>query len=135
MLRGTGLRYTRQRGEVLDLFRQSDTALTQVELEKRLPPQFDRITLYRILRSFEASGLLHKVLEDSGTTRFALCGGGCSEHEHHDEHVHFRCSSCTKTICLPQVAIPAVKLPNGYTFVEAKLLIEGTCPDCLTASH
>lgn len=131
LLRGTGLRYTRQRGEVLEHFRQSDTALTQAELEKLLPEQFDRITLYRILRSFESSGLLHKVLDDSGTTRFALCGTGCSEHEHHDEHVHFRCAQCTKTVCLSEVAIPTVKLPKGYAFAEAKLLIEGTCPDCL----
>ena len=131
MLRGTGLRYTRQRGEVLNLFREHDTALTQAELEKLLPEQFDRITLYRILRSFEASGLLHKVLDDSGTTRFALCGTGCSEHEHHDEHVHFRCSNCGKTLCLPEVAIPAVQLPKGFRFGEANLLIDGTCSDCV----
>lgn len=135
MLKGTGLRFTRQRGEVLHLFREHDNALTQAELEKLLPTQFDRITLYRILRSFEASGLLHKVLDDTGTTRFALCGTGCSEHEHHDEHVHFRCSNCTKTLCLPEVAIPAIRLPNGYAFSEAKLLIEGTCPDCVPASN
>ncbi|MBW3544713.1 MAG: transcriptional repressor [Bacteroidetes bacterium] len=134
MLRGTGLRYTRQRGEVLHLFRQHDTALTQADLEKMLPAPFDRITLYRILRSFEASGLLHKVLDDSGTTRFALCGIGCSEHEHHDEHVHFRCTNCSKTLCLPEISIPAVKLPQGYVFGEAKLLIEGICPECL-AGH
>lgn len=131
MLKGTGLRYTRQRGEVLHLFRAYDTALTQADLEKLLPSQFDRITLYRILRSFEASGLLHKVLDDSGTTRFALCRTGCSEHAHHDEHVHFRCSDCGKTLCLPEVAIPDVMLPHGYAFGNAKLLIDGTCPDCL----
>lgn len=135
MLRGTGLRYTRQRGEVLHLFREHDTALTQAELEKMLPSQFDRITLYRILRSFEASGLLHKVLDDSGTTRFALCRTGCSEHEHHDEHVHFRCSSCAKTLCLPEVAIPVVKLPQGYVFGDAKLLIDGICPECIQSSN
>ena len=131
MLKGTGLRYTRQRGEVLHLFRAYDTALTQADLEKLLPSQFDRITLYRSLRSFEASGLLHKVLDDSGTTRFALCRTGCSEHAHHDEHVHFRCSDCGKTLCLPEVAIPDVMLPQGYAFGNAKLLIDGTCPDCL----
>ncbi len=135
MLRGTGLRYTKQRGEVLQLFREHDTALTQAELEKMLPSQFDRITLYRILRSFEASGLLHKVLDDSGTTRFALCRTGCSEHEHHDEHVHFRCSSCSKTLCLPEVAIPDVKLPKGYVFGDAKLLIDGICPECVISSN
>lgn len=135
MLRDSGLRYTRQRGEVLHLFREHDTALTQNELEKKLPEQFDRITLYRILRSFEASGLLHKVLDDSGTTRFALCGTTCSEHEHHDEHVHFRCTNCAKTLCLPQVAIPSIHLPQGFISSEAKLLIDGLCPNCAAISN
>ena len=135
ILRDSGLRFTRQRGEVLQLFRKNDTALTQSDLEKKLPEQFDRITLYRILRSFEASGLLHKVLDDSGTTRFALCGTACSEHEHHDEHVHFRCTSCSRTLCLPEVAIPAIKLPQGFVTNEAKLLIDGLCPDCARSGN
>lgn len=130
ILQKAGLRLTRQRSEVLEVFNDKKTALSQADIEKVLPPQFDRITLYRILRSFESSGILHKVLDDSGTTRFALCGNHCSEEEHQHEHVHFKCSSCEKIQCLEEVEIPEVRLPDGYVFTEAKLLVEGICRHC-----
>lgn len=129
-LRSAGLRYTQPRASVLKLFQQYEKALAQADLEKMLPEEFDRITLYRILRSFEANGLLHKVPDDQGVNKFALCGHACSEHLHHDEHVHFRCINCDKTICLPETAIPVLNLPKGYTAEESKLLVEGTCAEC-----
>lgn len=130
ILQKSGLRLTRQRADVLNVFDHKNEALSQADIEKVLPEQFDRITLYRILRSFEAHGILHKVLDDGGTTRFALCGHQCSEEEHQHEHVHFKCSSCDKIQCLEDVHIPAITLPNGYTFTEAKLLVEGVCKSC-----
>jgi Fur family ferric uptake transcriptional regulator len=131
-LRGAGLRFTQPRAEVLQLFNKHDTALAQADLEKMLPQDFDRITLYRILRSFEANGLLHKVPDDNGTNRFALCGHSCSEDLHHDEHVHFRCTSCGKTLCLSHTPIPKLQLPQGYEASEAKLLVDGVCAGCNT---
>lgn len=130
LLQKSGLRLTRQRAEVLTIFSDKKVALTQADIEKVLPAQFDRITLYRILRSFEANGILHKVLDDSGTTRFALCGDNCHEKDHQHQHVHFKCTSCEEIQCLEQVEIPPISLPKGYIFGEAKLLVEGTCRSC-----
>lgn len=130
LLQKSGLRLTRQRAEVLTIFSDKKVALTQADIEKVLPAHFDRITLYRILRSFEANGILHKVLDDSGTTRFALCGDNCNEKDHKHEHVHFKCTSCEEIQCLEQVEIPDIPLPKGFTFGEAKLLVEGICSNC-----
>lgn len=130
ILQKTGLRFTRQRADVLTIFSSKKEALSQADIEKDLPAHFDRITLYRILRSLEANGILHKVLDDSGATRFALCGEMCSEKEHQHEHVHFKCNSCEKIQCLEDVEIPQIKLPGGYVFREAKLLVEGVCNRC-----
>lgn len=124
------MRFTRQRADVLTIFDHKKEALSQADIEKDLPEQFDRITLYRILRSLEANGILHKVPEDSGATRFALCGDNCNEKEHQHEHVHFKCTGCGKIQCLEAVEIPAIKLPGGYIFKEAKLLVEGICNKC-----
>lgn len=130
ILQKSGLRYTRQRADVLTIFDHKKEALSQGDIEKDLPAHFDRITLYRILRSLESNGILHKVLDDSGATRFALCGDTCSEKEHQHEHVHFKCINCEKIQCLEDVEIPQIKLPGGYVFREAKLLVEGTCKSC-----
>lgn len=130
ILQRSGLRVTRQRTDVLHIFDNKKVALSQADIEKSLPAHFDRITLYRILRSLEANNILHKVLDDSGTSRYALCGDNCSEKEHQHEHVHFKCTSCEKIQCLEEVEIPPVKLPQGFLFGEAKLLVEGTCKSC-----
>lgn len=130
ILQKSGLRYTRQRADVLTIFDNKKEALSQGDIEKDLPAHFDRITLYRILRSLESNGILHKVLDDSGATRFALCGETCKEEEHQHEHVHFKCTSCDKIQCLEDVEIPNIQLPGGYIFKEAKLLVEGTCKSC-----
>ncbi len=130
ILQKTGLRYTRQRAEVLSILDQKKEALTQADIEKDLPESFDRITLYRILRSLEANGILHKVLDDGGTTRYALCGTTCTEKKHQHEHVHFKCTSCEKIQCLSDTQIPDIRLPEGFVFGEAKLLVEGVCKSC-----
>ena len=130
ILQKTGLRFTRQRADVLSIFENKKEALTQADIEKDLPESFDRITLYRILRSLEAHGILHKVLDDGGTSRFALCGHTCTEKKHQHEHVHFKCTSCEKIQCLEDTGIPAIRLPDGFVFGEAKLLVEGICKDC-----
>lgn len=130
ILQHAGLRYTRQRAQILQVFENKRIALSQAEIEKVLDAGFDRITLYRILRSFEAHGLLHKVLEDGGTQRFALCSERCSEEEHQHEHIHFKCVDCEEITCLEDIRIPAIKLPEGYTYGEAKLLVEGKCRAC-----
>ena len=124
------MRFTRQRADVLTILGDKKEALTQADIEKDLPDSFDRITLYRILRSLEGNGILHKVLDDSGTTRFALCGTGCSEKKHQHEHVHFKCTSCEKIQCLENTQIPSIHLPEGFVFGEAKLLVEGVCKSC-----
>lgn len=132
ILQKSGLRFTKQRADVLTIFDHKKEALSQADIEKDLPAHFDRITLYRILRSLEAHGILHKVLDDSGATRFALCGDMCSEKEHQHEHVHFKCTSCDKIQCLEDVEIPKIQLPGGFVFGEAKLLVEGVCRSCST---
>lgn len=130
LLQQAGLRYTRQRAEVLQVYEDKKVALSQPEIEKELDDSFDRITLYRILRSFEANGLMHKVLDDGGVQRFALCSERCSDAHHQHEHVHFKCISCEQITCLEDIEIPAIKLPEGYQYGESKLLVEGKCRAC-----
>lgn len=128
-LRNFKLKSTPCREEVLNLFFKNNHALSNAFIEKHIDPSFDRVTVYRTLKSFEDRGLIHKVLDDDSVTKYALCQD-CSAHEHHHEHVHFKCEQCGQTTCIDSIEIPNVRLPEGYQVSERNLLIQGVCDQC-----
>lgn len=123
------LRNTTCREEVINLFATRGVALSHSDLESTLGEMFDRVTLYRTLKTFVEKGILHKVLDDNGL-RYALCKQECSTHGHQHDHVHFKCVNCGETNCLEHTHIPAFPLPDGYKAQEINLLIQGICPQC-----
>ena len=128
-----GLRSTGSRQAVLAAFQQAGYALSQGDIEQALSSQFDRVTIYRTLKSFLASGLLHKVLDDQGGIKYALCQEMChhdSNHHHQHDHVHFKCTECGQTTCLETVHIPQIILPEHFVKQESNLLIQGVCRGC-----
>ncbi len=123
------LRHTACREAVLAYFNDEDIALSHGNIEKHLSEQFDRVTIYRTLKVYVEKGILHKVLDEDGL-RYALCKEACASHDHHHDHVHFKCIACGKTTCLDQIHVPAVQLPSGYQNNEINLLIRGICNVC-----
>jgi Fur family ferric uptake transcriptional regulator len=59
-----------------------------------------------------------------------LCKDKCEAGHHHDDHVHFVCDACGKTICLEEVTVPLVKLPRGFKPSHAAMVVNGICSDC-----
>ena len=129
LLKEFKLRSTPSRMAILNMFFKKNYALAHADIEKGIPSQFDRVTVYRTIKTFLDKGLIHKVLDDEGTLKYALCNEACSSHHHHHDHVHFKCVVCGQTNCLT-VVVPEIKLPKGYTFGEVNLLIQGVCPSC-----
>lgn len=130
MLQKADLRVTRSRKEVLEIFCQSrDQAISSSDIEHSLN-SIDRITLYRILKTFEESGLIHSVADGSGKTKYALCSHECTSGEHHDNHLHFYCRICDTTTCLDKVQLPLVQLPHDYLIEEMRFVVAGVCKDC-----
>ncbi len=129
ILRDNNLRLTGARKAVLGAFIQEDVAQSHSDLELALDSTIDRVTIYRTLDTFVSSGILHKIPDDSGAAKYALCSD-CSEHEHHDNHVHFKCRMCGISECLNHVHIPAVTVPDGYKTEGGNLLLEGVCTRC-----
>jgi Fur family transcriptional regulator, ferric uptake regulator len=128
-LRSHKLRVTDTRTRVLARFMENRKALTQTELETTMGDSFDRVTIYRTLHSFLESGIVHKIPDDSGTTQYALCDN-CTEHAHHDEHIHFKCLKCNKIECLDHYTVPQFEVPQGYTIKTADLVVTGICAAC-----
>lgn len=47
-----------------------------------------------------------------------------------DEHIHFYCEGCHRTICLRNILLPNVVLPEGFRPLSANFIIRGICPEC-----
>jgi Fur family transcriptional regulator, ferric uptake regulator len=131
LLNDFALRSTDCRNAILKVFMEKGFALSHADIEESTKEAFDRVTVYRTLKTFLEKGLIHKVLDDGGSIKYALCKEECS-HEHNHEHVHFKCLNCGLTNCLDTTHVPEVQLPDGYTMKEANLLIQGICKDCNT---
>ncbi len=123
------LRKTTARMQVLECFLHSDSAISHSRLEKKLADT-DRITLYRTLKTFEETGIIHKAMDGTGIARYALCAGSCQHHHHEDNHAHFHCGECGNTVCLDEVVVPAIQLPTGFQQDSSHLIIKGTCEKC-----
>ncbi len=129
LLRRKSLSVTDSRKKILSLFMSSHDALAHGDIEKKAGEKFDRVTIYRTLQTFEEKGIVHTIPTADNSVRYALCRD-CTEHHHHDEHVHFICSNCNVTTCLDDVVSPEIKLPVGYIAQNAQVVIYGICKSC-----
>ena len=129
ILKSHKLRVTDCRIEIIREFLQKQVALAHSDLEDSLNNQFDRVTIYRTLNTFLEQDIIHKVLDDSGSTKYALCSHE-DAHDHDHEHVHFKCENCGETTCLENISLPVVKLPEGFRKKEMNLLVQGICDKC-----
>jgi Fur family ferric uptake transcriptional regulator len=135
ILEENGLSKTEVRKKVLNLFLDSACALSLSDIEAAFS-KIDRITLYRTLKTFENKGIIHKAVDGTHHPKYAICEPSCNEHKHEDDHAHFHCLSCGKTVCFEHVPNPAIpEVLNGYVIEEATLILSGTCTECLAQKN
>lgn len=130
LLKANRLKVTQPRLQVLEIISTKESAISQPELEKIVGTEIDRVTLYRILGSFEEKGILHKVFDLNGTATYALCSSKCSADHHHDQHVHFICSVCNSVFCLEEISLPKINLPAHFSLHSLAINAVGICADC-----
>lgn len=114
---------------VLDFLAGQNSAVSLTALELGMK-RTDRVTLYRTLKTFEERGLAHAIDDGSGAVKYALCQDECTAGRHNDRHIHFHCSNCMDTCCLPAALIPAIQLPQGFRNDQMSLVVQGLCAAC-----
>ncbi|MBR6931051.1 MAG: transcriptional repressor [Bacteroidales bacterium] len=122
-----GIRPTANRIIVAKALAEESRPLTMTELDDRIG-SIDKSGIFRTLTLFKEQHLVH-VLEDGEGVRYELC----HSHDHsidNDMHVHFHCEHCGQTICLEDLPIPEVTLPDGYEVQSANFVLKGICPKC-----
>lgn len=130
LLRRHKLKVTQPRLSVLEIIANNEAAISQPDLERVLGKSVDRVTLYRVLAVLEEKGILHKIFDLQGTATYALCSPACDEHEHHDQHVHFICSTCNSIFCLDEIDLPKIQVPSGYQLQQVGINAVGICATC-----
>lgn len=141
LIRETGDRATSSRIRVFGFLLSQHSAVTHYQIEMGLndsessensqnSEKIDRVTLYRVLDWLIEKGLAHKVISDDRVWRFRVNDKDTQRHQHH--HAHFKCSECTRVICLEDVHVDigSVVLPAGFHRMETELTVKGVCADC-----
>lgn len=130
ILRERGLSVTEGRLRILSLFLDAPGALAHSDIERQTGTGLDRVTVYRTLQAFVDKGLIHQIPTTDNSVLYALCRHKCSHDHHQDDHVHFICNVCDKTMCLDEVTVPRVKLPKGFRPDRSAMVVTGVCRQC-----
>lgn len=128
------IRTTAVRLLVLRALQTDGVALSLTDLETRLHT-VDKSSIFRTLTLFQAHHLVHVVEDGSGQKKYALCAEHCHCGEAvvrpmSDLHTHFACERCHRTFCLPDLPVPQVSLPEGFTLHSGDYVLHGLCPEC-----
>lgn len=116
---------------VLEFLQKQISAVSLQDVENGFV-QADRVTLYRTLKTFEEKGLIHSIQDGTDAAKYALCAEACKAGDHYDLHLHFYCTNCKLTHCLPKHQVPEIDLPVGYLLKELNLVAKGICEKCNT---
>jgi len=114
---------------VLEFLTSQTAAISLPDLEQEFQYS-DRTTLYRTLKTFEEKLLIHSINDGSGSIKYALCQEDCLGEHHTDLHLHFYCTECKETTCLPKTRVPQVYLPEHFKLAELNLMAKGVCGSC-----
>lgn len=125
-----GLRSTRQRDLILDVFLSSREHLSVEELYLKVKasnPGVGQATVYRTLKLFVEAGLAREMTLSDGQTRYEHVMAG----EHHD---HLICTNCSKIVEFEDETIERLQneiaVRHGFSITSHRLELYGLCPAC-----
>ncbi len=130
LLREAGLKITRQRERILEIFVQTDARLTADDLYLKLREQGEDLglsTIYRTLSSLADHQILERTELPGDTSQcFSLTHGG---HRH-----QLTCVRCRKTIlldeCPAEEFLEEVGKKQGFQVTGHSFEVFGICPEC-----
>src|SRR5512133_1696687 len=125
-----GLRSTRQRDIILDVFLSTHQHVSVEELYLKVKaghPGVGQATVYRTLKLFVEAGLAREILLHDGQTRYEHVVAG----EHHD---HLVCTGCNSIIEFEDETIEKLQdeiaARHGFQIKSHKMEIYGLCAVC-----
>ncbi len=129
-LKDKGIRASRQRENVLNVFLKNERHLTMAELYdavRKKCPDLGYATVYRAMKVICEAGLAAEIEFGHGAARFEHKYG----HEHHDHLICLKCGKFVEVVS-PQIERLQKQLAeeNNFTPVKHKMQIFGFCKQC-----
>ena len=130
-----GIRPTEMRLKIYKYLNRKTYAVSLNEMQKVFIAKSEknktanRTTFYRNLKTFEDKGLIHQINDGTGVAKFAISDKKAKGKYGIDLHMHFHCTVCGKTICLPD-RISKQNLPDDYEINDVNLVLKGVCKNC-----
>lgn len=129
-LKDKGIRRSRQRDHILDVFLKNERHLTMAEIYDSVRKKYSNIgyaTVYRAMKVICDSGLASEIEFGHGAARFEHKYG----HEHHD---HLICLKCGRFVEVVSSQIERLQKQlaeeHDFTPVKHKMQIFGFCKRC-----
>ena len=113
---------------ILDLFGETNNAISIVDLVSTFRNKMNKTTVYRILNRLEESGILHSFSDRNGLKRYAKGSQDSISTKNEGPHSHFLCNVCGISSCLP-IEIPVPSVPN-FKIDSSDHLLVGQCENC-----
>jgi len=116
------LKKTSPRLAIIEVLQSAITHLAEAEISEQMGSHYDRTTFYRSMQTLSDAGVIHRIVIDRFTVKYAL--------RQLPDHAHFYCNNCRKLICLEDVQPGPYNLPVGFQTSEAEVIIKGLCNKC-----
>lgn len=129
ILAGSGLTITQPRLLILNLFLNNSHAISNVDIEKKLGHQINRVSVYRIVQSFIEANIIHSIVHNGTQMLYALSTSFNADVT--DTHGHFTCTLCELTFCVHDIETSIPKSIKGNKILKKEILYYGTCKKCL----
>jgi|SaaInl85LU_5_DNA_1037374.scaffolds.fasta_scaffold00697_2 Fur family transcriptional regulator, ferric uptake regulator len=116
------------RKSVLGIINSSDSAVSVSQIENGLG-DFNRVTLYRTIKTFLERGIIHSISIAGEDLRYAMCEATCQRDNHIHNHLHLQCSQCNSVYC---VDLPANSFINksNHLIESFEVHAKGVCVAC-----
>jgi len=128
-----GIRPTKMRLTIYKHLKRKVYAVTLKDMEKAFIKKnddnktADRTTIFRTIKLFQEKGIVHQIDDGTAIAKYAL-----SEGKYLDLHLHFHCTHCGNTFCLPN-KVRQDSLPDKYEITDVNLVLKGVCIKCQKA--
>lgn len=109
---------------LINLLQKKEVALTEEDIKQDMGELYDRITFYRTIQILIDADIIHRIMIDNKTAKYALT----ETSSHH--HMHFFCKVCHSVTCIGDIPSFDYNLPQGYRGEEYEVLIKGVCSSC-----
>ena len=130
-----GIRPTEMRLKIYKYLQRKTYAVSLNEMQKVFIAKSEknktanRTTFYRNLKTFEDKRLIHQINDGTGVAKFAISDKKARGKYGTDLHMHFYCTKCGKTSCLPNKISEDI-LPDDYEVNDLNLVLKGVCKNC-----